>query len=300
MQSFWRSPAPRTKISLHLTPMRLSCGPLTALLILGLSGCTTIPSLAALQGAPLPKASRGLLSGDQIAPAPSPSQASFRVDKLAFKQTSKDQRCLIEIQYPQVQGLRTREVDEQINTVLFKAFLSTPGRSLDPEQCADEKQQFPEIKAIYGWYSDFDVTLNNSEALSIHGYASLTPGAHPQEIIKTYTFDAKTGQLLRLQDLFSPGVDYRSRLNAAIPKKIAATLNADPERQFTPTEIESIVQSFQPRQDYQFYLDPNQGLVIVDVFEVHALRAISVNFSAEEVKDWVDSDSPLYFLLEKD
>ncbi len=67
------------------------------------------------------------------------------------------------------------------------------------------------------------VTYNDDSLLSIVlDEWAYTGGAHPMSYKRAFTFDTRTGDALRLADLFRVDADYRARLNSLMAEQIAA------------------------------------------------------------------------------
>jgi hypothetical protein len=218
---------------------------------------------------------------------------SVKVKAVQLQRQSEDGRCLINIEYPQVEGLANINVQRKINSQLKDLFLQAPTRTLNVQKCTTESSYSRHQEAVFGWTSDYEIGLNRKGFLSINGYTSLTPGAHPLNLAKTITFNLKDGSTYGYSDLFKPGSNYIKQINQLIPKKIYDYLELHIDQtQLDADEIQDIVDHFQPKEEYQFYLN-DQGLVLVDVFDNHALQAIRVEIGPSEIHEIVNSDGPL-------
>lgn len=69
--------------------------------------------------------------------------------------------------------------------------------------------------------ASFEIKNNQRNILSLNLIVySFTGGAHGMTVVKSLTFDTKTGKQYTLQELFKPGSDYVKTLSAIIQKDI--------------------------------------------------------------------------------
>jgi len=232
-------------------------------------------------------------SNQDLQPVANNKVDSVKVETVQLQRESEDGDCLINIKYPQVKNSTDIVIQEKINSKLKSLFLQAPSRTLNIQECITDGSYSRFREAKFSWISDYKIGLNRQGVLSIDGYASLTPGAHPLNLAKTISFKLEDGSIYEYDDLFNPNSNYPEKINQLIPKKIQDYLESHAsQHQLNADEIQDIVNQFQPKQEYQFYLN-NQRLVLVDIFDIHALQGIRVEINPSEIHDIVNPDGPL-------
>lgn len=69
--------------------------------------------------------------------------------------------------------------------------------------------------------ANYEIKTNERGILSLNLIVySFTGGAHGMTIVKSLTFDTKTGRQYTLKDLFKPGSDYEKKINQVIRQRI--------------------------------------------------------------------------------
>jgi len=108
--------------------------------------------------------------------------------------------------YPQVEGLGSK--GDKINQTIAR---EVAGFSL--------QHQAPDHSGQVG----YKVVFNRNHLLSVRLRESfyVQHAAHPMSYQRGFTFDTKTGDLLRLEDLFQPGANFRSRLDELAKQQLA-------------------------------------------------------------------------------
>lgn len=210
-----------------------------------------------------------------------------------LKRQSADGRCVIDIEYPQIEGLTDPSVQQRVNSKLRNQFLQAPGRTLNVRKCTSDDAYLRSKEDIFGWKSGYEIGLNQRGVLSINGYASLTPGAYPLNLAKTITFNLKDGSVYSYSSLFKLNSGYVNLVNQLIREEIREYLESNASlNQLDSGEIQNVLSQFQPKKQYQFYLS-NQGLVLVDIFDVHALQAIKAEIEHSKIRKIIDPNGPL-------
>ena len=84
--------------------------------------------------------------------------------------------------------------------------------------------------------------------------------AHPMSYLRAFTFDTKTGEALRLTDLFRQDADYRGRLNEILTAQIVARdIHLLKDKEFAGV-----------KDDQEFYLAPDALVVYYQRYEYTA------------------------------
>jgi hypothetical protein len=206
-----------------------------------------------------------------------PAGAAARVAGVKLRKRSGNGRCVFDVKYPQVAGLASRQAQASINTLLKKEFYPA-----GYEQCVRDSKT---DKSVYHEETGYRVGLNRQGVLSIKyestGYAQ--GAAHPNNTFKAFTFDLKTGKAYRYEDLFRRDADYRKKIQGLLLSRLTKTLGADSEELARQAAAE-------PR--HSFYLT-NKGLVIFNLFDVHAAQGVEAALAPGEIADVVNPEGPL-------
>lgn len=120
------------------------------------------------------------------------------------------------IEYPVIVGMFNMAVQKKINdSILFvvnKLYFDQINK------LKNDRGYVPPI-TVNGWY---ELKTNESDvlSLSIGNYTIAHPAANGWTIMKSLTFDTKTGALYQLNDLFKPDSNYRQVLSDIISAQI--------------------------------------------------------------------------------
>jgi len=121
------------------------------------------------------------------------------------------------IDYPVVVGMVNTAIQDKINCAIL---------SMVKELYSDQVRQlvdqgYPQVPPmdIMGWY-EIKTNERGILSLSLGNYTMAYPAAHGWTIIKSLTFDIRTGKLYRLYDLFKPDSNYMQILSDLISVQI--------------------------------------------------------------------------------
>ncbi|MBE1554317.1 DUF3298 and DUF4163 domain-containing protein [Sporosarcina limicola] len=116
----------------------------------------------------------------------------------------------VNVYYPVVINLQNASVQNTINHAIVTAL----NKILIEQNFYDANLQ--ELLA------NFELKNNQRGILSLNliVYSYMHHAAHGMTIIKSLTFDTKTGKQYNLKDLFKPGSDYKKRISDIIRKRI--------------------------------------------------------------------------------
>lgn len=232
------------------------------------------------------------LASSSSQPTQNPTQATktAEIEKVEYKQQSKNGLCKVEVSYPQVKGLASKQVQEKINASLKQQFLQSEQNYLQPfdvEKCAAKLQkEFPGKNTSYTESGDYAVGVNQNSILSIRYNARLgilKGAAHPTKINKAVTLNLKDGKAYSYEDLFKPASKYAAKVNKLIAEKLAAKEPA-------------AAKSFKPKNKYIFFID-KEGLEIIDIFDIFALQSLTVTIKPSEIADIINPQGPLQALV---
>lgn len=174
----------------------------------------------------------------------------------------------IGLKIPVINGMADQNIQETLNS-RFADDALTFRDQLAALAAQDSQQMSEEYFRKYGAYTDYEVKYNRNGLLSITiDYYSYTGGAHGMTERVPYNIDMNTGQILSLEDIFTPGYDYVSIINAKVKAKMAA----EPECYFS----EDIVSFETINTNQNYYLDEQNGLVIY--FSLYEIAPYAAGF----------------------
>ncbi|GGH35711.1 hypothetical protein GCM10008013_42170 [Paenibacillus segetis] len=126
----------------------------------------------------------------------------------------------IKVQYPQVSGLRSKEAEKKINTLL-----QSKADTFVKDALKEAKESQPSPNGSkYEYQANYTVTYNRNGVLSIleQTYA-YTGGAHGNSVRDGLNFRLSDGKLLTLDELLRANPKYREIVDPAIKKKFEET-----------------------------------------------------------------------------
>ncbi len=154
----------------------------------------------------------------------------------------------VDIQYPQIEGLKDVKVQESINGVLKNHVEDFKLATKDFEGEVKELRKIG-FNQNYGAVVNYEVKYNKNGLLSVvFTDYTYNGGAHGIYGDISYTFDLTTGETYNLEDLFNAGFDYKNVINEIVKEQFNAM-------DYTLEEFKSISEN-QP-----YYLS-NSGIVI--------------------------------------
>ncbi len=185
----------------------------------------------------------------------------------------------IEIDYPQVWGLRNTSVEQSINwTIINQANM------LIHEQL---NNQVPGSTEMTGSY---EIKNNQRSILSLtqYNYAYTPPAAHGLTLLKALTFQVQSGKVYTLSELFKPGSNYETRINTIIRAQI--------KERDVPL-LDDDFKGISPNQDY-YIADKSLGIF----FQLYDLTPYVYGFpmfpiSVYSLQDIIVEDGPLGMMI---
>ncbi|HET7578226.1 MAG TPA: DUF3298 domain-containing protein [Bacillales bacterium] len=184
------------------------------------------------------------------------------------------------IYYPQIIQLPDPNVQQRINQTIFRS-VQTLIQQQHQQQNADS---FTEMIGTY----EIKTNERNILSLTLSNYAYAYHHAHGLTLLKSLTFDIKTGKSYTLQELFKPGSDYVKVLSEIVKKQIK-------DRQIQTLEPFTQIS---PNQDYYI---ADKALVIY--FQLYEITPYYYGFpmfpiSVYEIQDIIDENGPLGTMAE--
>lgn len=228
--------------------------------------------------------------------------SAVKLEKLKWEKKSPKGYCKYQAEYPQVRGLTDAKVEANINKYIKSKLLTSDA---DITQCDTEyTQALANVQAANTKDEvTYQVVLNQGDLLSIeYSGISSSIGSVYGRPAQGITVNLKTGKVYSYRDLFKPGSNYVSKMNKLIYEKLKALNEKDSDIELSKEESENISNQFKSdsklsskneRNDYSFSLRGDK-LVILDIFNTHALRAVQVGVKPCEIKGLVNHKGPLY------
>jgi predicted secreted protein len=189
-----------------------------------------------------------------------PQSESAEVQMSLKPVKSKNDLVDVELNIPQIEGLKNEQVQSAIN----RHFMEDANALKDDlEAEADEAKRGSEQSGYtfqpYGLWSICEKYCENGDILSLYvDYYTYTGGAHGSTERRAYNYDLQTGERLELKDLFKMGYDYKAALNEQVKARIAAR----PENYFDGD------MGFQGINESNFYLENNILMLYFDEYEI--------------------------------
>ena len=190
----------------------------------------------------------------------------YRTDKVA-------------INYPQVWGLSNSFVEQSINSTIMNQ-----ANMLIRAQLTNQPPGSTEMTGSY------ELKNNQRGILSLtqYNYAYTQHAAHGLTLLKALTINVQSGKVYALRELFQPGSEYVSRLNALIAAQIKRR------------DVPLLADAFEGISADQDYYIADKSLVIF--FQLYELTPYVYGFpmfpiSVYELQDILIEDGPLGMMI---
>ncbi|TEB07692.1 Anti-sigma-V factor RsiV [Pelotomaculum schinkii] len=195
------------------------------------------------------------------------------------KEASETDKIKVTLQYPQVDGLADKTVQDSINSIFEKSATDARNEGL---KNAEEMEKV--VASGYTGtlnkcetYFDYRLKYNQNGLLSVvfmdYQYAG---GAHGLMVQSSHTFDLKTGEEYRLKDLVKSDADYVSLINNTVRNEINNRVKEGMLSENAPFK------TIKDEQD--FYLSNNAVVVYFQQYEywpyAAGIQEFPVEFSA--------------------
>lgn len=204
------------------------------------------------------------------------------------KEADETDKIKITLQFPQIEGLGDKTVQDGINSVLRKAAEAARSEGL---KNVENFPQDPDGRSgspnKYETYFDYRLKYNQNGLLSvIFLNYQYTGGAHGFTVQSSHTFDLKTGKEYKLKDLMKSDAEYVPLISGIVKSQIEERAKEGllPEHPITPFEA--------IRDEQDFYLSNNAAVVYFQLYEYFpyaaGIQEFAVGFS--QLKDMLDPD----------
>ncbi|QEK11624.1 DUF4163 domain-containing protein [Crassaminicella thermophila] len=196
--------------------------------------------------------------------------------KVDAKKINKDNQYLIEnINIPVISGLEDEKVQNRINKMFesdakkFRNELNEYAKSAFEDFKKDGYEMRPYIADI-----TFEEKKNEKDILSIYTvYYQYTGGAHGMHNDIAYNIDLKTGNIIKLKDLFKEGYNYKKVIDEKIKEQIDKIQSEYKEKKLK--EGEKIKNIYLPYNRFEgidknqrFYLKDNRLCIYFGLYEI--------------------------------
>ncbi len=197
-----------------------------------------------------------------------------------IKEASESDIIKITLQYPQIEGLTDKTVQDGINSIFRESAMEARNEGL---QNADEMER--DRASGYGspnkyeTYFDYSLKYNQNGLLSVvfRNY-QYTGGAHGLTVQSSFTLDLKTGGEYKLKDLVKVDADYVSLISDTIRNMIVERVKEGILPDYSIAPFHTI------RDDHDFYLSNNGVVVYFQQYEhwpyAAGIQEFPVEFSA--------------------
>ena len=203
------------------------------------------------------------------------------------RQNSENDMIKITLQYPRIDGLGDKAVQDSINSIFEKEALKARDEGLRNEE------EMKELKSSGGisspnkceTYFDYSVKYDQNGMLSVvflnYQY---TGGAHGMTLQTSYTLDLKTGKEYGLKDMMKGEAGYVSFISGIVRNKIDEKTKAG--------ELAEIAAFNAIKDDQDFYLSDSGLVIYFQQYEYFpgaaGIQVFPIEFSA--LKDMLKPD----------
>jgi Protein of unknown function (DUF3298)/WG containing repeat/Deacetylase PdaC len=172
------------------------------------------------------------------------------------------------IYIPSVTGLKSKEVEENINLKLKEMSLFRP---YDEDKKVENIIITSEDVLTYDYYGNFTILFykNNILTLDLVGYYYPLGAAHGMPTRKTPTINLITGDFYKLEDLFKVNSNWKDELNKIIDEMI----KKDPNYEYV---FKDAFKGITENQD--FYIDENNLYIYYPPYEIGPYSAGFITF----------------------
>lgn len=192
-----------------------------------------------------------------------------------IKETSEDSELKVTLQYPQIDGIENKLVQDEINA-LFKQLAENAAKegAKNAAELAEYVKEHPGNPNKCETYFNYHVKYNQNNILSLvflnYQYAR---GAHGSTMQTSYTIDLETGKQYSLKDLFKENSDYVSIISDGVKAKLT-------ERNLMNVLL---VPFDKIREDHSYYITNDTVVVYFQQYEIlpgaAGIQEFSTDFS---------------------
>ncbi|MCR4434446.1 MAG: DUF4163 domain-containing protein [Clostridiales bacterium] len=204
------------------------------------------------------------------------------------REASETDKIKITLQFPQIEGLNDKTVQEGINSILRKAAEAARDEGLkNADDIAENPDGYAGSPNKYETYFDYRLKYNQNGLLSvIFMNYQYTGGAHGITVQSSHTFNLKTGEEYKLKDLMQRDADYISFISGIVKNQIDERVKEGLLPDYSITPFKAI------KDEQDFYLSNHAVVVYFQQYEYFpyaaGIQKFAVDFS--ELKDMLKPD----------
>lgn len=203
------------------------------------------------------------------------SNSTIKVTKKTTKNLCNNSKTIFNIEYPQIEKLSDKKVENKINTYLKKEFLSQKNG-----KCSDNN-----LGEKYQENISYQTKLNFKGLISFFYDSSgnLERAAHPSNFSTSLNLSSATGNKIEFKNLFLKNSKYLSKITEQIKLSLQ-------KQNITDMEINLLT------KDPEFYLT-DKKLVVINIFSGHAMQSVEAPIDYSSIMEIIDKNGPLKSLL---
>lgn len=198
-----------------------------------------------------------------------------------YSAASKDSNCIVDIDYPEFQGLKEKYIQDTLNLFFKNEFVNE-----DEINISDCDPKFGSTLEINCY-----VEYNSKEVVSIVQYFYIyNGGAHGYYGHNGYNLDVRNGKMFSLDDLIkSSAFDELSKFSE---KKLIEMYEVEEFIEIGFFEEKLVITETQ-----DFYFTPNELVIEFDPYEIgpYVMGDIEIFLPWKEIKNLLDDD--FYFMI---
>lgn len=204
------------------------------------------------------------------------------------KEASETEKIKITIQYPQIDGLDDKTIQDSINSIFKKSAMDAGKEGLqNADDIAKNAAGYTGSPIKCEIYFDYRVKYNQNGLLSVvFTNYQYTGGAHGFTVQSSHTFNLKTGEEYKLKDLFNSTSDYVSYISSIVRDQINDMINEKKLSESSITRFKSI------KEEQNFYLSNNAVIIYFQEYEYFSYAAGIQEFPVDisALKDMLKPD----------
>ncbi len=183
------------------------------------------------------------------------------------------------LQYPEIDGLEDKNVQNKINSIFKKAASDAQIQGMDTlsEIIPDPDVKIRQFEVYFNYHIKYN--QNGLFSITFENYR-YTGGAHGSTIKDAYTFNLKDGTQYKLSDMFKDKVDYVSLISNFVKKQI------------NKRDIHTTAPFLKIDDEQEFYIDNNGIKVYFQQYAIGAYALGILEFGADydDVRDVLNTE----------
>jgi hypothetical protein len=201
--------------------------------------------------------------------------------------------CVYTISYPQAQIAGNASLEQWLNGYLKAQFVPAEKELADCESSVKDVATTPLTQTTTVSYS---IKLTTPDLVSLTYTASsyFEGAAHPDNVIEAFTLDLQNRSVVSFNDLLAAHTqkNFNDLLYAAVAQAFADTKQQ-------PYFDKATFLSQYTKDSYDFYLTTD-SLVVINLFDVHALQGLEASIPLYELKPYMNPHGVLMRLVSQE